>query len=330
MPRFFQHIDKSSGDLGKVTRLKYIDDVSDPDMILYHFEDGSYCNSEFIAPYDTQEPLNSMKVMIEVPSPNSLWQFKKREKLNLDTEKRVAIGQDGNIYEAPPMFDKNGKNIGPDSEKEDYDIIRAPRIPANYKQEPDDVYSLSVHPELSANPEQNQPVAVRPATAKVKPAKAKTSPVEQPAENFDFDEEKILEVQTADSVHEHQKALIESLRAEINTLKAANEKLKNELSTREPADDPNEDPFIRSMVLKSKKKPCRITLGIKFDLPPKEVYDTIKNAYEDGMAEAFISSLTARIPRESLLQSLNDGLKKYYEGTSQKKDASSDASEKPN
>ena len=69
------------------------------------------------------------------------------------------------------------------------------------------------------------------------------------------------------------------------------------------------------------KKTCKITLSIKFDLPPKEVYDTIKTAYEDGMAENFVSSLTARIPRQSLLDSLNQGLTKFYEGTSSSKNS---------
>ena len=107
MPRIFQHIDKSSEEtLGKVTRLKYIDDITEED-VFYYFEDGSCCNVEFIAPYDTQDPLNSHKAMIEVPSPNSLWQFKKREKIELDTDKKVARADDGNVYEAPPMLTLN-------------------------------------------------------------------------------------------------------------------------------------------------------------------------------------------------------------------------------
>jgi regulator of replication initiation timing len=108
-------------------------------------------------------------------------------------------------------------------------------------------------------------------------------------------------------------------------LRAENEKLRQQLKDAQTNADiytiPDEDPFIRNMVMKSKKKTCKITLSIKFDLPPKEVYDTIKTAYEDGMAENFVSSLTARIPRQSLLDSLNQGLTKFYEGTSSSKNS---------
>ena len=100
MPRIFQHIEKGADNLGKVTRLKYIDDISDPDMTLYYFEDGTYCNSEFIAPYDTQEPLRMKKAMIEVASPNSLWKFKKRV-VQFDTEQKPMVGADGQLYYAP-------------------------------------------------------------------------------------------------------------------------------------------------------------------------------------------------------------------------------------
>lgn len=61
MPRFFQHIERPKEDainkkmksnFGQVTELKYIDDISDPDMIMYYFKDGSCCNREFIAPWN--------------------------------------------------------------------------------------------------------------------------------------------------------------------------------------------------------------------------------------------------------------------------------------
>ena len=67
------------------------------------------------------------------------------------------------------------------------------------------------------------------------------------------------------------------------------------------------------MIDKSKKKACKITMGITLELPPKEVYDTIKSVYEEGMTEQFVQSLTARIPQDSLLKSLANGLSSYYD-----------------
>lgn len=107
MPRFFQHIERPKDDVkkgmksnfGQVTRLRYIDDISDPEMIMYYFEDGSYCNRDFIAPWDEQNPLTSGKAMIEIVNPTSIWKFNKRI-VNFDTEDKVATGPDGKIYHA--------------------------------------------------------------------------------------------------------------------------------------------------------------------------------------------------------------------------------------
>lgn len=336
MPRIFQHIDKSSEEtLGKVTRLKYIDDITEED-VFYYFEDGSCCNVEFIAPYDTQDPLNSHKAMIEVPSPNSLWQFKKREKIELDTDKKVARADDGNVYEAPPMLTKDGMEIDPNAAtKDEYDVVRAPRIPTNFKRESDDDYLLSVHPELEA------PVATTSSSTssfikkKVKTAETSAQSVTpsiavqkkakkvEPVQDFDFDAEAGTvatprQEESLQDVNMRQQAIILNYEDEIRRLKEENIQLKNAFDVRSDNNAiytiPDEDPFIKSMVTKSKKKTCKITMSIQFDLPPKEVYDTIKTAYEDGMADKFVSSLTARIPRESLLESLNGGLKRFYEG----------------
>lgn len=80
------------------------------------------------------------------------------------------------------------------------------------------------------------------------------------------------------------------------------------------------------MIEKSKTKKAKITMAITLELPPKEVYNTLKNVYEDGLTQQFVSSMTARIPKDTLLQSLNAGLAHYYEGDTVKK---SDKKETP-
>ena len=74
-----------------------------------------------------------------------------------------------------------------------------------------------------------------------------------------------------------------------------------------------EDPLIKNMVEKCKCKSCKITLGMNLELPPKEVYETIKTMYEDGMGAEFVKSVIARVNQSMLIESLTSGLTAYYE-----------------
>lgn len=113
-----------------------------------------------------------------------------------------------------------------------------------------------------------------------------------------------------------------SAHREIKALKEEVAKLKNSVAS---GVNPRarymegEDVLIKNMIEKSKTKSCKISLKIQMELPPKELYDTIKLAYPDGMTEQFVSSLTARISLDKLLESLNGGLARYYDGENTKK-----------
>ena len=61
-------------------------------------------------------------------------------------------------------------------------------------------------------------------------------------------------------------------------------------------------------------------MNLKLELPPKEVYETIKSVYPEGMTDDFVKSLTERIPTSSLKESLSAGLNVYYSGGQIKKD----------
>ena len=76
--RFYQHI-LPGDNLGKVTRLKYIDDISDDELILYYFEDGSKCSSEFIADVEEENPIQAKKVMVTLAGSNYPWVFERKE-----------------------------------------------------------------------------------------------------------------------------------------------------------------------------------------------------------------------------------------------------------
>ena len=342
MPRFFQHIQKGENNLGKVTRLKYIDDISDPDMVLYYFEDGSYCNSEFICQFDEQNPMQSQKAMIEIPSPTSTWKFKKRERLidlNVEEGKNKAIGQDGVIYEAPSFTELTGMK---ESSKDEYDVERSARIPKNFKPEEDELYMLSKHPELEQTA--TTPAAdTSVATAISKPAMVikkrtpeataqTTTSVEQKVASSStlscsFKKGNTYSIVTEDGVVSlTYDEIVEKLLLN-NEVEALKKRIK-ELESRPVSNVSskyleNEDVLIKNMIDKSKRKTCQITMKIKLELPPRELYDTIKLVYDDTLAEQFVSSMTARIPQDELLASLNRGLVNYYTNMAASKKSSS-------
>lgn len=79
MPRYFQHIDSTNDTLFcKVTELAYIDDVSDPDMVLFVFTDGTKCNKALTAVVNTPDAYKQY-AMIEVESPQHIFKFTKRD-----------------------------------------------------------------------------------------------------------------------------------------------------------------------------------------------------------------------------------------------------------
>lgn len=363
MPRFFQHIERPKEDalnkkmksnFGQVTELKYIDDISDPDMIMYYFKDGTCCNREFIAPWSEENPLSSGKAMIEIVNPTSVWKFKRRERaIDLDVDKNAnkAMGTDGVIYEAPSFTEL----IGVNKSKNEWDVERAPYRPEKYEAN-DDAFMLSMHPDLESSGAGDESAGASAiikskktvATGKKKqqPAVTKKEPEE---ENFTLDDDFDFDTAVALPPEKAKKALSEVMsvpanvkniiipdgkgydvnmsideilnaQKEIARLKEEIERLKNMPATGNPGARymEGEDVLIKNMIEKSKTKSCKISLKISMELPPKELYDTIKLAYPDGMTEQFVSSLTARISLDKLLESLNGGLARYYEGESAK------------
>ena len=77
-----------------------------------------------------------------------------------------------------------------------------------------------------------------------------------------------------------------------------------------------DDVLINNMISRSKKKKCKIKMSIGLTLPPVEVYNTISNVYEEGLAEKFINSLTSTIPIEEVRESISAGLGQFYKQSS--------------
>lgn len=360
--RFYQHI-LPGDDLGKVTRLKYIDDISDDELILYYFEDGSKCSSEFIADVEEENPIQAHKVMVTLAGSNYPWVFERKEVV--DEKSPIMKADDGIMYEAPtPGTHLGGMGQNRTVEKFVQEGIRTevrpPRRPAKYTLPPLEDFYLSLHPELEYG---GKVIESTPEVKKTqqKPnmgvLKKSNTVIEEDYTIDDFDaalsesEKQNKPVSKKESVKEtveetvapvHNpivQKMIQSTNAviDIDSLMKCNKvtfKINGKLLDMTPAElvshltdksyskiescIANEDVLIKNMIDKSKKKACKITMGITLELPPKEVYDTIKSVYEEGMTEQFVQSLTARIPQDSLLKSLANGLSSYYDKNDKK------------
>lgn len=353
--RFFQHLEPGDN-LGKITKLKYIDDISDDEMILYYFEDGTKCSSEFVAGVDDEgDPIENRMVMVELAGPQYPWKFTKKEVI-AEVSKMVKDDGTGEIYEAVgPDVHLNRANGGNNRSIEEIrqnsikTEVHRPKRPSKYIAIPDDEYLLSEHPDL-----ENMPVKADTSTS-VLPSifrPKKKRPVELSAD-YDFDDESVEDKlpEVKKSIDDKKKALaLSSDKMDLNMVlgKMAVGKInvsdgdwkvsldKDEFRKRlslssddaeklrkksEKGCSPfdacleNEDILVKNMIDKSKKKAAKIKLAIQIELPPKEIYSTIKDVYEDGMADEFIKSVTARISMDKLLESLSAGMKEFYEGS---------------
>ena len=360
--RFYQHI-LPGDDLGKVTRLKYIDDISDDELILYYFEDGSKCSSEFIADVEEENPIQAKKVMVTLAGSNYPWIFERKEVV--DEKSPIMKADDGIMYEAPtPGTHLGGMGQNRTVEKFVQEGIRTevrpPRRPAKYTLPPLEDFYLSLHPELEyggkvveSTPE-NKKTQQKP---NMNALKKSNTVIEEDYTIDDFDaalsesEEQKKPVSKKESVKEtveetvvpvHNPIVQKTIQStnvviDIDSLMKCNKvtfKINGKSIDMTPAElvshltdkssskiescIANEDVLIKNMIDKSKKKACKITMGITLELPPKEVYDTIKSVYEEGMTEQFVQSLTARIPQDSLLKSLANGLSSYYDKNDKK------------
>jgi len=368
MARFFQHLE--AGDkLGKITKLKYIDDITDDDMILYYFEDGTKCNPDMIAPVgyvveDFEQVVRERKAMVELAGPNYAWSIMQKEVIpetssvyvdEVTGERFEIVGRD-----VQSNGTRDGATIDKVAQKHMRTELKLPSKPSRFTQEPNDDYMLSVHPEL-----ENAKSGVADASASVSNIfkKRPKKVVQQPVADFDFDaDEAINDPNVAPSdfqeVQQDKTAVkidartavamkaknlnisldkltvnnitvsdgdwsetltIEELRKRLSVSSDEVEQLRQTAATKSPFEKciDDEDVLVKNMIDKSKKKNAKIMLAVSIPLPPKEVYGTIKDVYEEGMADQFVKSVTARISMDKLLESLADGMKKFYEGQSQ-------------
>jgi hypothetical protein len=341
MARFYQHL--TPGDnMGKIVRLKYIDDISDDELILYYFSDNTKCSSEFIADVEDASPIQAKKAMITLAGPDCAWTVIKKEIPVEESEKMVGV--DGVLYEAPTPGMTLGGAAGGTSrtvEKEQKEgtriEVKPPHIPQRYKLQPLDDFKLSIHPELEGTEGPDDVNLKKSEHGNVLQSSGRNT---EEINNFDeelylkesFEELKYKKIKNPlqkkntvwnlniDNALTNNTKMV-SVTTNGKTINIPIEEFISRISNEYESPNPqckndvfkNEDVLIKNMIEKSKKKTCKITMGITLELPPKEVYDTIKSVYEEGMSEQFVKSLTARIPQDSLLSSLASGLSGYYD-----------------
>lgn len=108
MAKFYQHINSDDPLFQKTTKLLYVDD-SDPDLLLYVFDDGSKCSAEFVAKIDDMNANNGMYHMVEVESPVNIWRFKSIELKPTNLNAKTADGQDVEVPD-PYFVGLSGNN----------------------------------------------------------------------------------------------------------------------------------------------------------------------------------------------------------------------------
>ena len=351
MAKFYQHLEPNEL-MGKVTKLRYVDDINEDDNIVYYyFVDGTKCNSEFIGEINDMAAVEKKKIMAEVIDPYNIWKLKKTE-IKIEDKVKTAKNANGDIVEIPNLGVSviRGENgYIEDLSKSKNGCIRIDSIPpkpTNKKVEDIENYLLSLHPELENSeikeevPEEmsifknkNRPTFT---TTLKKPIKEEY-PIKESEENkakelndnpittnvietikradINININKIIDGQYNNIIIEKdEKKIMLSIDEFIDKIFA--EKPKEEekpIQKTEFYDTSDEDVLITNMIEKSKKNECTIGIDFVMDLPPKEVYSTIKMVYPEGMTAQFVNSLAQRTPYDMLKEALKYGLSAYYE-----------------
>ena len=367
MAKFYQHMQPGET-LGKITRLRYIDDINDDELILYVFEDGSKCNEEYIAEINNTDAFNKF-MMVELTDPLNKWTFKESE-FKLSQSKYVT-GDDGQRYEVPEpgisvTRDQQGNYITGDhavltmneegqskSNVLPYDGKRIeatpPRVIKNKTVEPRENYLLSLHPELINGPiKEDNKISADLLSHSIQPQKqpdyALNSKLNKPNKPNKTQQTVMGSKSpiTTDIIETVKHASIVINLDELNNFKeydtvkliinnkteeypmeefikkilylTETETTAAEIQNTNKNTQYKEDMFITNMIDKSKKKNCTIGVDFGLELPPKEVYNTIKTIYSDELAHDFVTALANRLNYEQLKESVGNGLTLYYEG----------------
>lgn len=354
--------------LGKITYLKYIDDVSDDELILYVFSDDSKCDEKYIAEINNKDAFGKY-MLVELTDPLNKWEFKESSYDLNKTTRKVINEYDGQEYEIPdPGITVNGEHVSLETSESGTPIHKSlpmngkrieaipPREIKNKKVEPKENYLLSLHPELinGKTKDNNQ----HPNLLSKSLNQSNQNKVQTNQNNFEeelknnkntlieeIDNSKLNNIKSnivmkkspittniietvkhasivinLDDIKNSEeydtvKLIVNGVEQELDIHEFTSRLLnKNSNTTNKPEYTyQDEDILITNMIDKSKKKECTIGLDMKLELPPKEVYKTIKTIYSEELARQFVLSVARRIDAEQLKQILANGLQNYYD-----------------
>ena len=270
--RYYQWLPNTGND-GEIVKLKNI--YYDNDIVFYEFSDGEICNEEFIAPYTTSLKDIKGKMLVELSSRNDSWQQ--------DYIKSKAISdpniqsENGRQREIPPLDDilKSSNDTIEDSAIGKYRLI-PPK--SNKTIQPIDYKDYMSNDDL-----------------------IKMGLIEAPKDVVKEKEEKVTTNHIEDEIIETD--IIKYEKDDINNQEdSVVETTKKQEETTNP---------IAILVNASAKNPITIPMELTIDLPSKDLFNIIKNNFEDG-SEKFIDVILSHIDYDMLVSSLKEALTNAY------------------
>lgn len=312
--KWFQHLDEQQ--LGQVVKLEGIED--DGEMILFHFSDGTKCNTEFVAPLNDKNAFKNRNVMAEVSDPNNVWTFKD---VVVVPENKKGIDRDGNEWMIPdPYYDPKGQN-GPNIKKTVKEGIPPKSVTKSQKTSKLAKFGFEIEEEQES-------------------AKEKAI--------FDFDENQgSLEVKDLENIQEMKIAQpipqtpgyiplapitggywsvdinkipeICFIDKDILEIKSTKDILypktenaqSQESSSIESSLDKNDPIYI--LLDKCKKKEGSCNLNLKMQLPGKSIFNLIEEEYEKEDKEKFFDFIISQLNIQDLKDALKSSLRAAYE-----------------
>ena len=261
----------NTGNDGEIVKLRNI--YYDNDIVFYEFSDGEICNEEFIAPYTTSLKDIKGKMLVELSSRNDTWQQ--------DYIKSKAISdpniqsERGGQREIPPLDDiLNSSN----------DVIENSAI-GKYRLVP---------------PKSNK--TILPIDYKDYMSNEdliKMGLIEAPKEVVKNIEEEIIVKPTKEEI-------------ETDIIKYEKDDINNQedivVETTKKTEETNP---IAILVNASAKNPITIPMELTIDLPSKDLFNIVKNNFEDG-SEKFIDVILSHIDYDMLVSSLKEALTNAY------------------
>lgn len=306
---------------GKVVVLDYVDDVTNSEMVLYHFSDGFKCNEDFIAPINDKNAFKEKKILVEVGADNPMntWKFTKK---SIKMEHKTAVADDGKSYEAadPYFIGKTGEQLN--KEKESVNAIPPRQYYGNV--EPIDQYRKSYKDyqleqlRNKAKDEVEEDVKKQPKDDNINVV----SEVPEDVEKYDKslkDKEKDLEEMSQIGMPWGAMPLEEyrNERSENHNQEKQEEKQTQQPQQPKTFSKPLKYNDVIDVLMKTAKlNKAEISFTITLDLPDKSLIDVIKKNYSDEYVEDAFNYIIDTLDVSDINSAIKASLNEFYNNES--------------